>query len=187
MQKRERWLRLLAPLALLLGLACGPCNLLSRNAPTPPHSIAVSTESAAQLESRIRQNLTGEPGQQFILRMTDAEVTSLAATTLAQYDDSPLADPQIWFTRGKIYSTGRLVNVLPVQTDLYIVSVARITDGRVSLVIEEASAGAVPVPDGLLDTISQSVNETVEELQLDVQVTALEILEGEVIVQGVRK
>jgi hypothetical protein len=67
------------------------------------------------------------------------------------------------------------------------VSSARIDNGRVAVVIEKASAGALPVPDGVLDTISQSVNETVDELQLEVQVTALEILEGEVIVKGVRK
>jgi hypothetical protein len=187
MQKRPRWVHFLAPLVLLLGLACGPCNLLSGDVPTPPRPIVVSTESAAQLESRIRQNLGGEPGQQFILRMSDAEVTSLVATELDKYDESPVTEPQIWFTKGKIYSTGRLVNVLPLQTDIFMVSSARIADGRVAVVIEEASAGALPVPGGVLETISQSVNETVDELQLEVQVTALEILEGEVIVKGVRK
>jgi hypothetical protein len=35
--------------------------------------------------------------------------------------------------------------------------------------------------------LSQSVSETVEELQLDVDITALEILEGEAIIQGVRR
>ncbi|MCL7454652.1 MAG: hypothetical protein M8467_16555 [Anaerolineae bacterium] len=187
MLERQRWVRLLAPLVLLLGLACGPCNLLSSDVPTPPRPIAVSTESATQLESRIRQNLSGEPGQQFILRMTDAEVTSLVATQLAKYDESPVADPQIWFTKGKVYTSGRLVNVLPVETDIFMISSARIADGRVTVEIEEASAGALPVPAGVLDTISQSVNETVAELQLEVQVTALEILEGEAIVKGVRK
>jgi hypothetical protein len=187
MQKRQRSIHFLAPLVLLLGLACGPCNLLSGDVPTPPRPIAVSTESAAQLESRIQQNLTGEPGQQFILRMTDAEVTSLVATQLAEYEEPPVSEPQIWFTKGKVYSTARLVNVLPVETRVFLISSARIADGRISVVIEEASAGAFPVPDGVLETISQSVNETVDELQLEVQVTALEILEGEVIVKGVRK
>jgi hypothetical protein len=39
----------------------------------------------------------------------------------------------------------------------------------------------------VLNTISQSINETVDELQLNVEITALEILEGEIIVKGVRK
>jgi len=45
----------------------------------------------------------------------------------------------------------------------------------------------MPIPDSLLQTISQSINETVDDLQLDVEVTALEILEGEVIIKGTRK
>jgi uncharacterized protein YpmS len=177
----------MVPILALTVLACGPCNLLSGQVPTPPHPIAVSTESAAQLESRIRQNLTGEPGQQFILRMTDSEVTSLVATELDKYDESPIRDPQIWFTRGRIYGTGRLVNVLPIETDVYVVASARIQDGQVEVEIERSSAGAVPIPESVLDTLSESINQTVDEMQLDVQVTDLEILEGEAIVKGIRK
>ncbi len=187
MLQRRTWVRLLLPVLFLLSLACGPCNLLSEDLPTPPHPIAVSTESAGQLEARIQQNLTGEPGQQFILRMTDAEVTSLIATELAKYDESPVTNPQVWFTKGKIYGTGRLVNVVPIETDFFVVAMARIEDGKVKVEIEEISAGALPVPAGVLETISQSVNETVDELQLDVEVTALEILEGEIIIKGTRK
>ncbi len=117
MPKRHTPIYLVVPLLIMVLLACGPCNLLSGEVPTPPHPLAVSTESAGQLESRIKQNLTGESDQAFILRMTDAEVTSLVATELAKYDESPVVDPQIWFTKGKIYGTGRLVNVLPIETD----------------------------------------------------------------------
>jgi uncharacterized protein YpmS len=119
--------------------------------------------------------------------MTDAEVTSLVATKLSQYDESPVAEPQIWFTKGKIYGTGRLVNVLPIDTKFFVVASARIEDGQVVISIEESSAGALPIPERMLNTISQSLNETVDEIQLDVQVTALEILEGEAIVKGIRQ
>lgn len=187
MPERPGLVRILVAILVLFGTACGPCNLLSSEAPTPPHPIAVSTEAAAQLESRIQQNLGGQPGQQFIMRMTDAEVTSLVATKLDEYGDSPVSDPQIWFTKGKIYGTGRLIRVIPIETDFYVVAMARIEDGRVVVTIEESSAGALPIPEGLLDTISQSINETVDELQLEVVVTALEILEGEVIVKGIRQ
>ncbi|NIV28594.1 MAG: hypothetical protein GWN58_03480, partial [Anaerolineae bacterium] len=100
--------------------------------------------------------------------------------------EAPVSQPQIWFTRGKIYGTGRLVNVLPLETGFYVVAMARIEDDRVVVAIEESSAGALPIPDGVLSTISQSINETVDELQLDVTVTALEVLEGEIIVKGIR-
>lgn len=186
-QKRRVPVHITVAILVLLSVACGPCNLFSADVPTPPHPIAVSTESAMQLESRIRQNIGGEPGQQFILQMTDTEVTSLVATELAKYDESPVVDPQVWFTRGKIYGTGRLVNVLPIEADFSVVASARIEDGKVKVEVDEVSAGALPFPDSLLETVSQSINETVEELQLDVEVTALEILEGELIVKGIRQ
>ncbi|MGD2206322.1 MAG: hypothetical protein PVH17_06050 [Anaerolineae bacterium] len=187
MREQPVFVRIMAPLLVFLALACGPCSILSAELPTPPHPIAVSTEAAGQLEARIRQNIRGESGQQFILRMTDAEVTSLVATELARYDESPVTDPQIWFTKGKIYGTGRLVNVSPIKTDFYVIALARIQDGKVMVEIEEISAGALPIPDSVLDTISQSVNETVDEIQLDVRITVLEILEGEMIVKGIRE
>jgi uncharacterized protein YpmS len=187
MQRRRVLVRLMIPVLMLVGLACGPCDLLSGQVPTPPHPIAVSTESAGQLESRIRQNLAGESGQQFILRMTDSEVTSLVAVKLADYDESPVSNPQIWFTKGKIYGTGQLVNVLLFETSFFVVAAARIQDGQVVVEVEKSSAGALPIPEGVLETISQSMNETMDEMQLDVQVTALEILEGEAIIKGLRK
>lgn len=187
MRKRSAPIHLVLAVLVLLSLACGPCSLLAAETPTPPHPIVVSTESAGQLESRIRQNVSGEPGRQFILSMSDTEVTSLLATELAKYDESPIADPTVWFTKGRIYGTGRLVNVLPLETDVFVVASARIDDGKVRVEVEEISAGAIPLPDRLLGTISQSINETVEEMQLDVEVTALEILEGEAIIKGTRQ
>ena len=187
MQRRQVLLGLVVSVSLMMILACGPCSLFSASVPTPPRPIAVSTESAAQLESRISQNLGGEPGQQFIMRMTDSEITSLVATKLAASGESPVADPQIWFTKGKIYGTGRLVNVLPIETNFFVVASARIQDDQVVIAIEESSAGAFPIPNRVLATISQSINETVDELQLDLSVNALEILEGEAIIKGLRQ
>ena len=187
MEKRRRFVRLFLPVVMLAILACGPCGQLSQEKPTPPRPIAVSAEAAAQLESRIQQGLNGQSGQQFIIRMSDSEVTSLVATQLAKLGEVPVQDPQIWFTKGKVYGTGRLVNVLPVQADFWVVASAQIEDGQVSLLIEDFSTGLLPIPEGMLDTISRSINETVNELQLNADIRALEILEGEAIIQGVRK
>ncbi len=187
MRERSGWTHLVVAVVILCGIACGPCNLLSGEMPTPPRPIAVSTDAAAQLESRIQQSLGGPPGQQFILRVTDTEVTSLVATELAKYDESPVADPQVWFTQGKIYGTGRLVNVLPIEARFYIIALARVRDGKIVVEIEKFSTGALPIPDKVLQTISQSINETMDELQLEMEISTLEILEGEAIIKGARK
>jgi len=187
MPERLKRVRLFIPIMLLLGLACGPCNLLSRQSPTPPRPIVVSTEAAGQLESRIQQALGGPSQQQFILQMTDTEATSLLNKELAKYGESPVTMPVVWFTKGKIYATGRLVNVVPIATDFSMIASSRIQDGKVSIKIEQLSAGDVPLPSSVLNMISQSINETVSELQLQVDVTDLEILEGEAIIRGVRQ
>jgi hypothetical protein len=184
--KERRLIRLVIAVLALAGLACGPCSLLSRELPTPPHRVVVSTEAAGQLESRIEQNLGGQPGQPFILRMTDAEVTSLLATKMAQYGQAPVDDLIVWFTRGKLYATGRLANVVPVSVRLFVVASPRILDGKVVMDIEQMSAGSFPVPGLVLDAITRSLNETINELQLGVEVNAIEILEGEAIVKGLR-
>jgi hypothetical protein len=187
MRERSTLVRFVIPMLVLFGLACSPCGLLSGTVPTPPHPIAVSTEAAGQLESRIQQNLSGQSGQQFILRMDDGEVTSLVATKLAQYNGSIVTNPVIWFTRGKIYGTGKLVGVLPIDTEFFIIATARVQDGKVVLEMEKASTGSLPLPTAALDTISQSINETVAESQLGAEITSLEILEGEIIIRGITK
>ena len=187
MRKRQRVARLIVPVLILLALACGPCSFLTSERPMPPRAISVSTEAAEQLESRIRQNLKGEAGSQFILRSTETEVTSWAATELSKYDEAPIVNPQIWFTRGNVYATGTLVKVVPLETDFLVIASARITNGQVVVEVQESSAGAIPIPGPVLELISESISETLDELQLDVEVTALEILEGEVIIKGTRE
>jgi len=186
-RERQAILRLVIAVMALAGLACGPCNLLSREQPTPSHQVAVSTEAAGQLESRIQQNLSGQPEQPFILRMTDAELTSLLGTKLAQYDESPVENLVVWFTKGKLYATGRLGNVVPISANMYVIASPRIQDGRIVIEIEKLSAGSVPIPGFVLDAVTRSLNETIYETQLDVEITALEILEGEAILRGYRK
>ena len=119
--------------------------------------------------------------------MTDAELTSLLGAKLAQYDESPVENLVVWFTKGKLYATGRLGNVVPISANMYVIASPRIQDGRIVIEIEKLSAGSVPIPGFVLDAVTRSLNETINETQLDVEITALEILEGEAILKGYRK
>jgi hypothetical protein len=176
-------------LLLILGItmACGPCNLLSGNLPTPPRPISVAPESAEQLEADLQSALNAASGAPVIVHATDQEVTSLISTELARIDEAPVTDLQVWFTRGKINATGWLVNVLPVKTTFYLEALATLDGNAIQVDIERISAGTIPIPRSVLNTFSRTINETVDELQLDFEVTDLEILEGEVIIRGVRK
>ncbi len=174
-------------LVMGLSMACGPCNLLSGNLPTPPQPLSVSPESAEHLEADLQSAINAARGAPIILHATDDEVTSLISAKLAEIDEAPVTGLQVWFTRGKINATGQLVNVLPVRTNFYLEAVATLEDNAVQIEIERISAGAIPIPRTVLGSFSETLNETVDELQLDFEVTDLEILEGEVILRGVRK
>ena len=180
-----RFLQLLVGLVIVFGLACGPCGSLAGTMPTPPHDIILSTDSAERLESRLRQSLQGAPGQRFILSMTDSEVTSLVRSKLAAYGKaSPVQNLIIWFSGGRIYGTGRLVHVLPVESDFFLTGTAAAKNGRLSIEMEQITTGSLNIPESVLSMLSRSVSETIDELQLDVTITGLEILEGEAIVYG---
>lgn len=93
----------------------------------------------------------------------------------------------IWFTKGKMFATGRLANGMPVSANLYMIASPRIQDGKVVVEIEELSAGSLPLPSFLLEAVTSSLNETINETQMDVDITAMEILEGEAILKGYRR
>lgn len=170
-----------------VSMACGPCNLLSSNLPTPPRQLSVSPEAAERLEASLQSAANAARGAPIILRASDDEVTSLIASHLAKIDEAPVSGLQVWFTRGKINATGQLINVLPVRANFYLEALATLNDNALQIEIERISAGAIPIPRTILDSFSRTINETVDELQLDFEVTDLEILEGEVILRGVRK
>jgi hypothetical protein len=172
---------------MLVSVACGPCSLLSGPSVTPMHPIIVSTEAAGQLEARMRQSLGGPLGQEFILSITDAEITSLLAVQLARHETSPIREPQVWFSEGKVYGTGRLTNIVPIESDLALVASVQIHDGKLRVDIEEAFAGSLPLPPSALTVLSQSLNQTVAELQWGVHVTGLDIVDGQAIVRGQRQ
>ncbi|NLE75391.1 MAG: hypothetical protein GX605_01395, partial [Chloroflexi bacterium] len=107
------------PLAMALLVftlaACGPCSFFSPPPPNEPiPTITISEEAASGLEQKIRQELQESPNHEFIIRITNDEVTSLVATKLADSAETPMQEPRIWFTRGHIYIGGRLVNILPI-------------------------------------------------------------------------
>jgi hypothetical protein len=53
--------------------------------------------------------------------------------------------------------------------------------------VERAQMGRFPFPHRVLESASKSINETLVEMQLDLNVTTLEILEGELQLAGTRR
>ena len=181
MNRKRRALMLSLAVFVLL-LACAPGRSGEPSIPGGP--VQVSPEAADRLEAKLREALQNNPSGQFILHLTDEEVTSYAALKLGETEEAPITDPQIRFTKGKVYMTGKIVGVLPVRVGALVVASAQIVDGQLQVTLDKVALGPVPVPNPMLKRFSQTINETLSEAQLEITVSEIQILEGEILIAG---
>jgi len=171
------------------GVACQfpPGNLGDIPAP-PGGQIQVSQEAADRLRSNFNREVQeAGSGSEFRLFITNEEITSFVTVSLRDVGTLPLSDPQVWFTAGKIYLTGTFSPFWPFSFRSLIVATAVVHDGQMQVAVERAQMGPFPFPEQVLQSASQSINETLAETQLDLQVTNLQILEGELQLAGIRR
>ncbi len=186
---RRTALLIVIMILIAVGFACtlNPGN--PGDIPSPPGGqIPVSPEAADRLKENFNREMQeASSGDEFRLFITNEEITSLVALTLQDTGGVPLSDPQIWFTAGRVHVTGDFSPVWPFRFRSLIVGTAVVHDGRIEVAVERAQMGPFPFPQQVLDTASESINETLVEMQLDLEVTTLEILEGEMQLAGTRR
>lgn len=180
--KENRSLAILS-LGLLLALTILACKTAG-SVTLPGSPVEVSVDAANRVEAKLVEALQENPNNQFILRLTDEEITSYMTYSLEETVDPPITDPQVKFTKGKIYVAGKVTNVSPMQVDALIVAVPRIVGEQLVIEIESVHLGPLPVPDTLLDSLSQMIDDALEEAQTNLKVTQVEIFEDEIVIVG---
>ncbi|MCL4299823.1 MAG: hypothetical protein KJ077_29075 [Anaerolineae bacterium] len=156
----------------------------------PGGPIPVSQEAADRLKQNFYQSLQEATStHEARLRITNEEITSLVANELTSTGQIPLSNPQVWFTSGRIYITGEVDTVGPVDFNSLIVATAVVDEGRLVVRVEEAQMGAFDFPATLVESMTQTVNEILTGVivDADLDITRLEILEGEMFVIGTRR
>lgn len=136
-------------LLVLVGLACR----LGRQDETvspPGDYIPVNLKAADILKQNFSQALqettsTGEAS----LRITNEEITSLVAQELIETGRIPMSDPQVWFTSGRIYITGKVKPGGSIDFNSLIVATLIVEQGRMVVKVEEAKMGPFAFPDPL--------------------------------------
>ncbi len=108
------------------------------------------------------------------------------ATELTETGRIPLSNPQIWFTSGRIYITGGVQPFGPFEFDSLIVATAVVDNGQLVVNVQEAQMGMFDFPDTILASFTDTINEILAGILLDLDITRLEILEGEMFVSGRR-
>lgn len=183
------WLIVVVVTLIVAGLACSLNPGNPGDIPSPPGGqIPVSSEAADRLKENFHREMQeASTGDEFRLFVTNEEITSLVTLSLEETSGIPLTDPQVWFTAGRIFLTGTFSPVWPFQFGSLIVATAVVHDGQIRMQVERAQMGPFPFPERVLDSTSQSINETLVEMQMDLVVTNLQILEGELQVAGTRR
>lgn len=175
----------LATVFLVL-LACGGSN--RSEIPTPPQkTIPVQEDAAERLKQNFNQAMQeATQNNEFRLRITDEELTSMVALNMEEHAEVPLSDPQIWFTAGRIYITGNVQAAGPLTLKALIVLIPVLRNGQVDVEVEEAQMGPFDFPSGALNTITETINEALSDAQADLNIIRLEVLEGEIFIIGTR-
>ena len=185
----NRWRALAAVLAALglAGLACSPNKRVG--APTPPGSpIPVSSEAAGQLEGVWGTAVANSQDGTVTVVMTEAQLTSYAALKLTMDPNTPITDTQIYLRNGKMTLFGKVLTnnlTLPVALTAAVVPSAA---GAVSVTIENASVGPMPVPSSLRDTLASNLNDFIAQnagaSNTGFRVTDVAIADGNLTVTG---
>lgn len=179
----------IASLFILTSLACS-LGSQSETVGPPGGPIPVSQEASDRLKQNFYQSLQEATStHEASLRITNEEITSLVANELSSTGQIPLSNPQVWFTSGRIYITGEVDTVGPVNFNSLIVATAVVDEGRMVVKVEEAQMGPFDFPSTLVESMTQTVNEilTGVTVDADLDLTRLEILEGEMFVVGTRR
>ena len=182
-------------------LACRFGKAPAEPSPTPsplPSTVPISQPSGGQIvpsqeeAQRAKQNfrqawLEASDNHRFEFRVTDQEITSLAALELKKEAQIPLTEPQIWFSGGKIHLFGKLSGVGPSPLSVLIVARPLINSNeQLTLQIDEAEMGDLKLPQAMVEGLAQTINETLADPSLELLIESVEVLEGELVVIGRR-
>lgn len=181
---------LIFSLLMLTSLACGLGSQQDEVSGPPGGPIPVSQEASDRLKQNFYQALQEATStHEASLRITNEEITSLVASELTETGQIPLSNPQVWFTSGRIYLTGEVDTVGPINFNSLIVATAVVDEGRMVVKVEEAQMGPFDFPDTLVESMTQTVNEVLTGVivDADLDLNRLEILEGEMFVIGTRR
>jgi hypothetical protein len=157
MQPKRRYL-ILSFLALFFSVLA--CTINVGGPAYPEQHIPVSTDSVGELQSSIQTAVAaGAETGQVTLVMTEPELTSYLANKLQSQSQPLFTDPQVYLRSGQItiYGTAKQGYL---QATIFIVVTAGVDDqGQLKIELTSADFGPLPVPSGLREVVTASIQE----------------------------
>lgn len=181
MQTRRRMSGLVTIVAIcVVSLSHLGCAMLPQRIPTPVRTVPVSSEKADNLVSKLGEELILDAEGQFVLTITEEELTSYVALNMGQ----TITEPQIILSDGKIHLHGTIA--MPVRTTVTAILLLEVVAGQAKTTVESIAFGGFAIPDSLADYLIQQIDNliTPQHSQGDVEITEIEMLEGELTIRG---
>jgi hypothetical protein len=142
-----------------------------------------STDLAQQMRERF--NATKARGGAFTLEVSDRELTSYVVMLLQSgAGEFPARDMQIEFGDGYIDIWATFVEVAPTDLPSFVRATVEAVDGRLVFQILQANAGPILVPGAMRETIAQVLSETLDELELGLDIQLVEVEPGRMALTG---
>lgn len=151
---------------LVLLTATLACSLPGRRQQPTVYTdpIPVSTQAATELAQSVDQaRQVIEQGGEFDIRLTEEQLTSAAALEIAEDPDNMLSEIRIYLREGQVQFTAQYTQgntKLPLVVNLT-VSVA--PDGGLAYTISYAAIGPLPVPQVVLDQLTNELDKVLTE------------------------
>lgn len=137
-------------------------------------------EIAAVREHWRARDAIGEP---FQLIITDQTAAETIAWFIEPRPNLPFSHPQVEIHPDGVVGRG-LLHVGGLRTPVYGRATVTLIDGKPVGQIQELGMGGATAPDFLVEMVARA-QATYDNLQLPIELTRLELREGEVIVEGV--
>lgn len=153
--------------------------------PMTPH--ATSADLAQQMRERFNE-ATSEAqsrGGAFRIEVSDRELTSYVVTLLQSgAGQFPARDMQIEFGDGYVDIWATFVEIAPTDLPVFVRATVKAVEGRLVFYILQANAGPIPVPGAMRETIAQVLSESLDELELGLNVQRVEVKPGQAVLTG---
>lgn len=156
------------------------CGLLPGPIPTPIRTVAVSGQDADSLVSKLGQDLILDAEGNYVLTITEEELTSWVALKMGE----TIEDPQIILSEGKIHMYGTITT--PVSAAMTAILLMEAEAGQARTKVESITFGGLPIPETFAETLVRQIDDLVtpRHSQGEVEITEVEIAEGELILRG---
>jgi hypothetical protein len=124
-------------------------------------------------------------GGAFRIEVSDRELTSYVVILLQSgAGQFPARDMRIEFGDGHVDIWATFIDIAPTDLPTFVRATVEAVEGRLVFHILQANAGPIPVPGAMRETISQVLSESLDELELGLNVQHVEVKPGRAVLTG---